>query len=84
MTDRHERWLELNQQSLCTPGVTRQDFLKLRSANIQPVRSEGVIQLYLQTGDLDIRVWFRVVEDLAVDILLGTSFIDRNIQGMFF
>lgn len=30
-----------------------------------------------------VRAWFCVVENLAVDALLGTSFMDRYINGIF-
>lgn len=36
-----------------------------------------------KTGDLCICVWFRFVDNLALDVLLGTSFIDCFIWGLF-
>lgn len=38
--------------------VKRWDFVKLRSANKQTTRSERVILLNLQLGNIPIRVWF--------------------------
>lgn len=34
-------------------------------------------------GDLHDRVWFDIVKTLAVDQLVGTSYIDRFIRGIF-
>lgn len=34
-------------------------------------------------GDLLVRPWFAIVENVAVDVLLGTSFIDLWIRGVF-
>lgn len=39
--------------------------------------------MFLKICDLPVRVWFGVVDNLAVDVLLGTSFIDLCIQGLF-
>ena len=55
----------------------------LRSANKSPLRVTGVILLTLQLGDLEARVHFGVVDGLAADIIIGTSFQDRFISGIF-
>lgn len=65
------------------PRVKRRGFLKLRSANKQSIRSERDILLLLQIGDLRIYLWFKVVKDLTIDLLLGTSFIHRYVRGTF-
>lgn len=65
------------------PLVKRQNFLKLRNADIQPIMVEGAILLQLQISNLRIRVWFGVDEGLTVDLLLCTPFIDRYVQGIF-
>lgn len=59
------------------PHVKCQDFVKLRRAIKQPIRSEVVVLFELQIGNLRIHVWFGVIEDLVVDLHLGTSFVDR-------
>lgn len=53
------------------------NFLKLRFVNKKPVRTEGIILSHFEIGNLRIRVWFGVVKDLVVNVLLGTSFMDR-------
>lgn len=51
--------------------------LCLRAAGNEPMRVEKVIPLDVQLGDLRVIVWIGVVTILAVEVLLGTSFIDR-------
>lgn len=51
----------------------------LRTATRETVKVEGIVRTFVQIGDLRVRAWSGVVENLAVDILLGTSFIDRFI-----
>lgn len=65
------------------PHVKCQDFLKLRAANEQPIRSDGFLLSHFQIDDLRIHLWFGVVEDIAVYFLMGTSFIDQNLQVVF-
>lgn len=50
--------------------------IRLKSAFRQAMNSIGVIPLFVQFGDLKVRVWFGVIEGLAVSPILGTSFID--------
>lgn len=38
--------------------------------------------LIVQLCNLSVRVWFGVLENLTVDVLLGPSFIDRYIHGI--
>lgn len=47
------------------------------------MKSESVILLHQHIGNLSINVWFGAVEDLGVELLLGTSFIDEHVQGVF-
>lgn len=68
------------------PCFKHQDFIKLRSANKQPIRSEELILLYLRIGNQCILVWFGTVVEvynLSVDLLLGTSCIDQYLQSIF-
>lgn len=62
--------------------VKHRDFPNLRSANQQPIKSEGVILLHLQIGDLRIRVWFGVDGDFVDESQLGISFFHRFFQGI--
>lgn len=39
--------------------------------------------LFVLIGDLCIHTWFGVVNILAMDVLLGMSFFDRCIRGIF-
>lgn len=55
----------------------------VRTAAQQPSRMHGKILLYIQFGALIVRIWFGIVPNLAVDILLSSSFIDRIFCGIF-
>lgn len=44
-----------------------------------PINSEEVILLKLQKCDLRIQYWFGAIDNVAVDLLLGTSFMSRYI-----
>lgn len=65
------------------PRVKSWKFLKHRSANKQPTRSEEVLMSILQTGQLPIRVCFGVDEDLPGNLVLGLEFIAQYVQGIF-
>lgn len=56
----------------------------LRSAKKKPLKLEGVMLLHEHVGDLDVPVWFGVVNELAVIILVGTSFVNGYVRGIFF
>lgn len=43
---------------------------------------EEKILFYVRLGDLRARVWFGIIHNLAVDMLLHTSFIDNFICGI--
>ena len=55
----------------------------LTAATRQRIHVDGKILLTVRLGDLTARVYFGIVERLAVPLLLGTSFIDRFIDGVF-
>lgn len=63
--------------------IKRQNFLKLKSAIKQPFSSGGVILSPLQVSNLRIHVRLGFVDSLAVDLLLGASFIDKYVRGFF-
>lgn len=46
-------------------------------------RIKGVITLHLRPGDLCTRIWIGIAPQPAVNMLLGTVFIDCSIRGMF-
>lgn len=55
----------------------------LRTANCEVVSMEGIGPLFVRIGDLHMHALFGVVENLAVDMILGTSFIDCSVRGLF-
>lgn len=63
--------------------IKRQNLPRLRTATKEPLALDGTIILHLRLGDLRVRVCFGVVPNLVVDFLLGTSFSDRFIRGIF-
>lgn len=52
-------------------------------ATIQSIRVEGIIPLLVKMESLAVQMRFGVVENVAVDISLGTIYIDRCITGTF-
>lgn len=66
-----------------TSHIKRQVFQKPRGAIEQPTSSEEVILIHLHVSRLRIRVWFRAVGNLAVNLLLGALFVDKSMQGIF-
>lgn len=68
-----ERWSSVkitNLPHLCT-------------ATKKPIPLDGIVLLPLCTGDLQTRVWFGIVLNMSVSLLLGTSFIDHFMRGNF-
>lgn len=59
--------------------MKRQDTSIVRKANKQSLSVIGLILLHVRIGKLCVRKWFRMVDKLAVDLHLGTSFIDHYI-----
>lgn len=55
----------------------------LRTANHNIVNVGDIVLLFAYIGDLRVCTWFGIVENLAVDFLLETSFINRCICGIF-
>lgn len=56
--------------------------LQLRMAICKAVNIEGIVPLPIRTSNLHLHAWFGTVEDLAVDVLLGMSFIERCVRGI--
>lgn len=56
---------------------------KLWTANCEVVTIKSIGPLLIGFGYLSVRTWFGIVENLAVDDMLGASFIDRVIRGTF-
>lgn len=57
--------------------IKHQNFPKLKSANKGPIRLERAILLHSQIRYLDIRVSLEAAKNLAANLLLGASFIDK-------
>lgn len=57
--------------------------MSLKLASYNPNHVIGKAMLFLQLCDLHAGVPFRVVEILAVPLLVGTSFIDRFVKEIF-
>lgn len=57
--------------------------MSLKSAPNNLVDVSGKLMLLVQLSYLHVRVYFSVVEKLAVPLLVGTSFIDRFVWGIF-
>lgn len=51
--------------------------LKLRVASRQVVNIEGIVPLFISIGDLRVGSWSAVLQNLAVDVMFVTSFIDN-------
>lgn len=55
----------------------------LHSTTKEPLPLEALILLHLRPRDLGPHIWFVTALHLAVNILLGTSFVHRFIRGIF-
>lgn len=56
---------------------------QLRKADGKVLNIEDMVQLFISNGNLRILIWFGIVENLGVGVLLGTSFIERCIYSIF-
>lgn len=79
-----------------SPSILKNDFLplawkksvtlikwpQLRSASGGAVHKEGIVVLLICTGDPRNCAWFEIVENLALYVLLDTSFIECYIRAL--
>lgn len=63
-------------------NVKRIKSLPMRTATKQPVPVQCLIFLHRGMGDLHSRFWLGIVENIAEDLLLGTSYIEQGIRGI--
>lgn len=63
--------------------IKRQQFPGLRTATKEPIILDGTILLIVKIGELKVRIRSENVENVVVNTLLGASFIDRYIRGIF-
>ena len=54
----------------------------MKDANGQPLRVGGAVKLYVRLGDAMYSTAFVIVEHLAVDVILGTTFMNRNVKSI--
>lgn len=57
--------------------------MSLKSASDRPFQVICKITLFAQLGELPVRVCFDVVVNLALLLLVETTFIDRFVEGSF-
>lgn len=67
----------------CPQYVKSAENLRLCTATQGRVNVEGLISMHVRTGGFRKPVCFGVAENLAVDVLLGTSLNDRCTYGIF-
>lgn len=56
---------------------------QLQTANCKVVNIVGIVKSLIRTGDRLGCAWVVIFENLAVDVMLGTSFIDQRIRKIF-
>jgi hypothetical protein len=52
-------------------------------ANGSAIMFQGVASVRLQVGGLSMLIEFLVAKQLSVPVILGTSFIDENVEAIF-
>ena len=62
--------------------IQDEDLPNLGDANGQPLRVAGAVKLYVRLGDTMFTTAFVIVERLAVDVILGTTFMNRNVKSI--
>lgn len=55
----------------------------VRATNLEVLSVEGIVPAFLRMGDLRVCPLFRVLDNLAIEVLLRSLFIDRCIRGVF-
>lgn len=55
---------------------------RLPKANLKPFELEGVMLMLVRIGDLEVLVWFGLVNKISDDILIGSFFINRCVRGI--
>lgn len=51
-------------------------WLQLQTVHCETASKEGILLLFISIGDLHVGVWFGIVENFALNMLLETLFID--------
>lgn len=67
----------------CQAHIQFVSTLTIQDVTTEAVPVEGSISLQLCVGDVHAGPWLRIFEQLAVDVVLGTSYIDMCIRGIF-
>lgn len=63
----------------CQRGKTKQ---KPPTAPCKNVKTNRIVQMCVHFGDLQIRIWFEVHENITVELLIGKNIINRCIWGI--
>lgn len=70
-----------NSKSIVLPSrrsrIERLNGPLLRTANKETLDPKRAVLLHVNIRDLQVPVWLSVIDELAVDILVGSSVIDR-------
>lgn len=56
--------------------------IRLKAASLQAMNLIGVIPLFIQVGDLKVRVWLEVIKYLALSAIIGPYFIVCFLQAI--
>ena len=62
--------------------IAATDLPALGDANGKPLRVNGAVRLQVRLGNTFFRTTFVVVEHLAVEVILGTVFMNRNVKAI--
>jgi hypothetical protein len=62
--------------------VRKQPCGAIRGANNKPLKTEGVVTLFVRVGTQTTRQQFIVVENLAVSVILGCQFCDTHVEAI--
>lgn len=63
--------------------IRRFESPELGTATKKLIKIEGVITLVVHMEDLQVQAWFRIVKNLPVKALIGTTYINKCIQLIF-
>lgn len=63
--------------------IKRSNIICLRTTTPEPLYMGVTVLLHINLGDLCVRVWFGIDDSLVVEMILGTSLIDRLTREIF-
>lgn len=71
-------------RKMWTSRIVNTSFLRFHTATKGPIQLYETILLHFQIGGLTACVWFGIVSNLAVSLLLVKSFMDCFVRGLLF